>query len=335
MDLMPDNDLEEIERTVAAFLSTRCPVRGFGHEHVTPGPEIDDRLWRECAGLGWLGLGLPEDVGGAGFSVVEESVLFREIGRQVVAGPFLPTVLAGHVAYSAGDHGLASSIAAGELRAALAIPTTPVQPDDSVSMDFTAVHSDDAELVVVCGATGSFLLAAGDCSLVPVDSVDGSVRCASGRVDGARPSVQTTHRVRDRALVLAASLSAGLASGVLHTTVDYVKQRHQFGKPVGSYQAVKHPLADAAVRVEGVEAQIAYAAVAVRDGLAGATREALVAKWAADQAAVLNSAVGVQAHGGMGFTAEAVPYRYVLRAHLMSRLVGSRTTLLDEIVASK
>ena len=337
MDLMPDDDLLDIERTVASWLAANMPVRGLGRDHVNHGPEIAPALWAEVAELGWLALGLPESAGGAGCSLVEEAVLFRELGRVVAPGPFLPAVLAGHLAAAAGDGGLAEAAAGGGLRVALGTAAGPLRIGETVTGALSVTHARDAELVVVCDAGAAAIVRATDLGLEPIDPVDGSVSIATGRADRAAIVARVDAAkspIRDRALVLAAATGAGLASGVLAVGAAYASQRQQFGKAIGTFQAIKHPLADAAALVETADAQVAYAAVAVRDGLPGASTEAAVSKWAADEAARRTADAVIQVHGAVGFTAEAVPYRYALRAHVLGRTLGVRAELLDEILSA-
>jgi alkylation response protein AidB-like acyl-CoA dehydrogenase len=114
--------------------------------------------------------------------------------------------------------------------------------------------------------------------------------------------------------------------------VQYAKDREQFGKPIGAFQAIKHRCADMAVRAEGAFAQAGYAALAVRDGLVGADVEAAIAKYHADEAARLNAEAAVHIHGAMGTTNEATPHRFVHRAHLLAHCLSTRAELLDRIV---
>ena len=336
MDLMPDDELVEIERTVAAWLAAKLPVQGRGRDHVNTGPEIDPSLWADVAALGWLGLGLPESAGGAGCTLVEEAVLFRELGRVVAPGPFLPTVLAAHLAVAAADHDLASALIAGTVGVALGTASGPLEIGDRVVGSLSITHARDASVVLVCDAGGAALVRSADLAVQPIDPVDGTVSMATGRADNAVPvaRVGPAAGIRERGLVLAAATGVGLAMGALAIGAEYATQRQQFGKAIGTYQAIKHPLADAATRSDAADAQVAYAAVAVRDGSPGAAMEAVVAKWAADEAARRTADAVVQVHGAMGFTAEATPYRYVLRAHVLGRTLALRAELLDELVTA-
>jgi alkylation response protein AidB-like acyl-CoA dehydrogenase len=335
MDLMTTAEQDEIASTVAAYLAARLPVVGRGRDHVTRGPEIDDDVWRECAELGWLSLGLPEHAGGVGYSLVEEMLLFRELGRAVAPGPFLPGVLAAHLAAAAGDLPLTASIASGEVRVALGTPVGEAIVGPLVTADLSLVHTDGADYVIVCDDRLAALLPAGDCRIEAIDPVDGSIATGRGRVEGAAATLTVGADVEPvllRGLVLAAAAATGVAAAVLDLAVAHAGERVQFGKPIGTYQAIKHRCADMKVAVDGADAQAGYAAVAVRDRLEGAATEAAIAKYVADEAARTNGEGAVQIHGAMGFTSEALPHRYVYRAHLLGRCFGSRSMLLDRIV---
>jgi alkylation response protein AidB-like acyl-CoA dehydrogenase len=335
MDLMPSAEHDDIVDTVRSFLSARIPVTGRGHGHVTDGPELDPALWYECAELGWLGLGLPESAGGVGYGLVEEMLLFRELGRGVVPGHFLPGVLGAHVAAAAGDLDLATSIVSGDVLVALGTTVGPTNIGRSVTGELSVVHSDRAELVVVCNEHVASLIRLADCAIGPVDPVEGSVSVGRGRadvVDAVAWITAATDPVFLRGLVLAAAAATGVAEAALALAVQHAGQRIQFGRPIGVNQAIKHWCADMAVSAEGAFAQSCYAAVAVRDGLPEAATEASIAKYHADEAARRNSEGCVQIHGAMGFTSEAVPHRYVSRAHLLGRCLATRPNLLDRIV---
>lgn len=328
MDLMPSDEQDEIRTTVAAFLAARLPVTAHASVFVTPGPEVDPGLFRECAELGWLSLGLPEAHGGVGYGLAEESMLFRELGRGLAPGGFLPGVLGARVAAFAGDSELAASIVAGQQQVALATRIA------AGSAEVTVLHAADASLVVVCDADGAALHHAADCSLVPVDPVDGTVRIARGTLPAA-PLAEVAAQVDPvwvRGLVLCAALQAGVAEAHRDLAVAYAGEREQFGKPIGAYQAIKHRCADMAVRAEGAFAQVCYAATAVDGGATGADQEAVIAKYFADEAARLNGEACVQIHGAIGFTTETLPHRYVWRAHTLARALAVRSELLDLLV---
>ncbi len=335
MDLMPSAEHDEIAATVRSLLGERVPVTGRGHQHVVVGHEISPELWSECAELGWLGLGLPEAFGGVGYGLVEEMMLFRELGRGVAPGPFLPGVLAAHLAAGAGHSDLARQIVTGEVLIALGTPIGLATVGTTVTAALSIAHTDRAALVLVCDDGAAALVPAEACAIRPVDPVEGSVTIGRGHADRV-PAVAwvdaSTEPVFLRGLVLAAAAATGVAEGAMAVAVEYACQRVQFGRPIGVNQAIKHRCADMAVRCEGAFAQVSYAAVAISDGLPGAAVEAATAKYFADEATRLNTEGAVQIHGAMGFTSEAIPHRYVYRGHLLARCLADRATLLDRIV---
>ena len=338
MDLMPGVELVEIATTSRAFLAERAPARGRGAEHVVTDAEIDPDLWRDCAGLGWLGLGLAEDVGGVGYGLAEEIMLFRELGRSVAPGPFLPNVLGAHLAAAAGDAALAGTIVSGATRVALGTPIGQATIGATVTADLSVVHTHGARLVLVCDDGQAALVPFDGCRVVPIDPVEGSVTTGRGRATGLTAVAAVgavSAPVFAHGLVLAAASAVGVAEAALDVAVAYAGQRVQFGKPIGVNQAIKHWCADMAVRADGAFAQVSFAAVAVRDRLPAAATEAAIAKYAADEAARLNTEGAVQIHGAIGFTSEATPHRYVYRAHLLARCLASRAALLDRIVGER
>ena len=328
MDLMPSAEQEEITTTVASFLAARLPATAHASVFVTPGAEIDSALFRECAELGWLSLGLPERFGGVGYGLAEEAMLFRELGRGLAPGGFLPGVLGARVAAFAGDADLAASIVSGSVQVALATRDTTDTDDVSV------LHAAEASLVVVCDAASAALYSIADCALAPIDPVDGSVRIARGTLGGSviASVAADLDPVFIRGLVLCAAMQAGTAEAQCELGVAYAKVREQFGKPIGANQAIKHRCADMAVRAEGAFSQVCYAATALDGGAEGFAEEAIIAKYYADEAARLNGEASVQIHGAIGFTTETLPHRHVWRAHTMARALAVRPALLDALV---
>ncbi len=327
MDLMPSEEHEQIAVTVRSLLADRMPVVGRGRQHVVAGPEIDPLLWHECAELGWLSLGLPESLAGVGYGLVEETMLFRELGRGVAPGPFLPGVLGARVAAFAGDSGLAEALVSGRQRVALGTVTR--------RGGLSITHCNGADLVVVCEPDRAVLFEFGECAVAPIDPVDGTIPTGVGvrpAGTGVASVDATIDPVYERGLVLAAACAVGISEALLELAADHARQREQFGKPIGAFQGIKHLCADMAVRADGAYAQAGYAAVAVQDRLAGCGFEAAVAKYYADEASRLNGEGCVQTFGALGFTSEATPYRYVLRGHVLARSLASRAALLDRII---
>jgi alkylation response protein AidB-like acyl-CoA dehydrogenase len=132
--------------------------------------------------------------------------------------------------------------------------------------------------------------------------------------------------------VLSCAEAVGGIARTVEMSVEYAKVRHQFGKPIGSFQAVKHRCADMAVRAEVARSATTYATVAVRDGAAEADFQVSVAKVLCANAYLQNTADNIQNHGGMGFTWECDAHLYAKRARAFDATVGSRRTHLDALV---
>lgn len=304
MDLLPTDEQQEIVASVRAVLS----------DQHTVGEPLSDGLWSAAAAQGWFALGLAEDLGGVGYSLVEESLLFVELGRVVAPGPFLATVTAARLAATSGDADLATSLIEGSSRAAWA------EPDGEGAMLL------DADLATVAvRATGGLALV--DPASVPSEVVPSIDELVEVRRTAAQPHVLSTHDDPTEALrvrVLLASLMAGIAEATTAQSVEYGKDREQFGQPIGGFQAVKHRCADMAVRAEAAVMQVRMAALATEAGRADAGFHVDSASIVATSAALENTHWNVQNHGGIGFTWEHTAHRFVTRARVLAQLAGGR-----------
>ena len=331
MDLTLGPEETAVRDAIRGVLAERLPLaRVRAVASVEPG--IDEALWREAGGLGWFGLGLPEDAGGAGYGAAEEMLLFVELGRGLTPGPWLGTVLAAHAL--AGTPGLAP-VLAGALRVALID-----DPADALGYGLTGV----ARGVADAGAAGGFLvLGSGAARYLPAGthglaveggpSIDPTRRLGDVRFSGiaAPPLAGDAATLRTLATLLAAAEAVGVAERTLEDSVEYAKVRQQFGRPIGSFQAVKHRCADMAVRAEVARSLTTFAAVALAEGEETAPRHVAAAKVLATDAALVNATDNVQNHGGMGFTWEADAHLYLKRAWLLERALGTRAAHLDRL----
>ena len=303
-------------------------------------PARDESVWQAAGELGWFGLALSEPAGGAGYGVVEEMLLATELGRSLAPGPWLGTMLAAHA--------LADVAPLRRVHAAVLGGQHPValvdDPDDQLGsgaeLRGTLVPVPDAGL-----ALGLLVLRRNraDYLTVPAPGVRLSER---GGMDATRHVWRITCEnaighslaieagtLRRRATVLAAAEALGVAERTLEQSVEYAKVRQQFGKPIGSFQAIKHRCADMAVRVEAARSLVAVAAVALNDGLPEAPLYVHAAKTLATNAALANATDNVQNHGGMGFTWENDAHYFLKRAWLLEHTCGTRARHLDAIAA--
>jgi alkylation response protein AidB-like acyl-CoA dehydrogenase len=344
MDLMPTPEQDAIRDSVRAFLDAELPMPRVRALMDAPA-EAFAELWRGAAGLGFFGLGLPEAGGGAGYSLTEEMVLFEELGRVLGPGPWLGTVLAAHALAAAGEGERAAlrDLLAGDLRAAACIDAwggALTVHGERVSGTRTSVLGAglaDAFLVVEDSAV-LFVPVGREVSVAAVASLDatnpiGSVTFREAACRVLSRDAAAVRRLRRVASVLACADAVGGAARTVEMSVAYAKVRQQFGKPIGSFQAVKHRCADMAVRAEVARSATIYATVSVRDDAADVDFQVAVAKVLCANAYLQNAADNVQNHGGMGFTWECDAHLYVKRARAFDATLGSRHAQLDALVS--
>jgi alkylation response protein AidB-like acyl-CoA dehydrogenase len=258
----------------------------------------------ELRELGWLGVSVPEDRGGGGLSFVDEAILFEEAGRALYAGPFLTT--------------------------AVVLPALPEVDEHawSVEVDGLVPHLDTADRVLREDMTSV--------------SAEGETLAT---VDETRPLgklVEQDHKVsvdgdfeavRLRLLAGFAVEAVGVAQKALELGVEYVSEREQFGKKIGTYQAVSHPLADTYVETELARSIAYWAAWCVAEDDEQAPVAVAAAKAMAAETAVAACERSIQVHGGIGFTWEHVLHRYYKRAQWIDAF-GGHAAKQREVVAA-
>ena len=324
MDLLLDDEEQAIADTAAALLDKAgypSALRG-----LPSGAGIDVELWRTCAGLGWLGLGLPEAVGGVGLGATHEVVLFRELGRRLAPGPFVASVTAAHLAHGAGDPATAAALVSGSLTAAWAeVEGDGLQLSGSAAPDLVLVQHDGVLELVDARSLGA---------LAPVPAVDRSVALLRGQAPVGRGAIDRGGGAARRAGLLSAAALVGIAEATRDLAAAYATEREQFGRPIGTFQAVKHRCADMAIRAEAAWAQVAFAAATV-DGGQDAGRSVASAKVVAVDAAHRNAAGNLQVHGGIGFTAEHDAHLFIGRAHVWELEGGGRRHHLHALLRAE
>ena len=285
--------------------------------------------WSGFGELGWFSLGLAEEDGGVGYGLAEEVLLAEELGRQVAPGPFVAQIVAARLA-AAARLDAAAGLAAGTLRAAWGEPAvsgdgSPAVVGDRTTGDLLVQHADGAAWIVVIWGDEAVLVSSEDVeNLGDVPPLDPSTPLrrvrANAVIAGASDPSGATARW---ATTLVSAQMAGLAEATCTMSVDYAKERQQFGQPIGSFQAVKHRCADMAARAEAAITQTRWAALTVDAAGDDAAFEVEAARVMATRAALTNAEVNVQNHGGIGFTWEHPAHRYVTRARLLELTGGS------------
>ncbi|KCZ93239.1 acyl-CoA dehydrogenase [Hyphomonas johnsonii] len=324
MYLLPTDEQVQIVDTVAAFLSNLAPVERLRPDKHGQIGNPDVSLWPQLGELGFLGLGLAEDDGGIGLGAVEEALVFREYGRNLVSTEIFGITLGAHLAAES-NLNRASEIVAGNIRVGLANPRGAITSENGLSGSFHLMEAGEAELIVVLAPDGPYLLPASafeDGESCPGMDSHNLLRRATLRNAQPLSSVASSNAHRPRALLLSAAYASGLSKAALDMAVDYAKMREQFGKLIGSFQAVKHKCADMAIAAEVASCQVDFASVVVAENRSDALYHATAAKLVAVDAALKNGATNIQVHGAIGFTAETDAHVYLKRAHTIDVLGG-------------
>ena len=312
----------------------------------------DRAMWQEIGAMGWLGAAIPEEYGGAGLGHGGLCVLAEELGRSLAPVPFSSTVfLAAEALVLAGSEDqkneLLPRIAAGELIGTLAWAEGmgnpeprhirarvsggrltgekwPV-PDGGVADIAIVVARDDAGKIVLVLAR----LAASGVHPAALNTVDPTRDQARISFDNTPVEIlegdgwATLLRVLERAAVLTAFEQVGTAQACLDMSVTFARERHAFGRPIGSFQAIKHKLADVYVALELARSNAYFGAWALATDAADLPLAAATARVSATEACFLAAKENIQTHGGMGFTWEADCHLYYRRAKVLALGLGS------------
>ncbi|HXC23902.1 MAG TPA: acyl-CoA dehydrogenase family protein [Solirubrobacteraceae bacterium] len=320
MDFGLSTDQREIQRTARELLEVRARPERV-REHAEAG-RFDEPLWRELCELGWPGIAISERYGGQGLGLVELSILCEELGRSLAPVPLLPSVLAGAVIEQAGSpeqrERWLPGLAGGETIGALGTVRDGVAE--------LVVGAPEAQVLVLLEGNASSVRAYAreEVEVESCDSIDPTRPAALVRVsdDAGETLDGDVAGGIDRALVAIASELVGVSERALDMTVVYVKERKQFGVPVGSYQAVSHRCAQMLLETEKARSTTAFAAWAADADPRRLGEAAAMAKAAASEAGVEVTASAIQAHGGIGFTWEADVHWLYKRALLDAALLG-------------
>lgn len=349
--------------TVARSLLERRATMDRLTEIESGATRHDPALWQELADADLLGIALPEDVGGSGRGFLELGILLAEVGWSVAPVPAYATLVLG--ADTINRHGSAeqhrrhlSDVVTGRriLTAALTEPgrTDPTMPLTTARRDATGWRLDGVkELVPAAQLADALVVSAntddGDVGLFVLDArtsgvaitpvattgaqphadvvLDGAAVSDDDRLGGGRAMLQD---VNDRALVGLCAIQVGVTERALRIAAAYTSQREQFGRPIGSFQAVQQRMADAFIDVEAIRWTTWHAAWLLGEGRS-ATREALIAKFWAAEAGMRVAATAQQVHGGIGIDVSYPLFRYFLWAKHNELAMGSATAQLARL----
>ena len=307
MDFDLTEDQREIKNVAREMLTARSPFARV--REAAEAAAYDDALWREIVELGWPGIAVAEEHGGQGLGAVELAVLLEELGYACAATPFLATAVAATVIQAGGSDAQRRrwlpGLVSGEVRAGVG------------SADLI-VDGHGADLVVLLDDDGARLVAAEGAEIEPLETIDPTRRFATVRGDGEPLSADVADRVR----TAVAAEVVGVCQRALEMTLEYVKDRKQFGVPVGSFQAVAHRCAQMLLHTESARSTAYYAAWAADAEPQRLGEAAALAAAAAATGAREVPASAIQAHGGIGFTWEADVHWLYKRGEVDRALLG-------------
>jgi len=309
--------------TVADMLAKECSpeaVRWAWADETGRSPE----LWSALAEMGVVGLTVPEPFGGFGLSELDLLPILTEAGRVAFPGPLLETTA------------VAAPLLAESAPAALAEAWLPkvVEGDAVLTVQLAGqpfvADAHVADLLLAQREDRIVAVAAERLRLTPETSLDGARRLFSAEWDVADEELvvdgedgrAAADRAFDRGALAASALLLGLAENLLATTVDYVISRRQFGVPIGSFQAVKHHLADAELQLSFARPVVANAAYSMANGLPIASRDVSMAKCMASDAALVVAAKALQCHGAIAYTVEYDVHMWLKRVWALAASWG-------------
>lgn len=363
---------EMVRDTVRAYLADKAPMTRV-REVMETNAGFDAALWSGLADLGMLGVHIPEDYGGAGFGFREVGILMEEMGRALTPLPFLSSAVlgAGALLLVGSEEQKAvylPRIASGELRVALAateqgsdwgldrIDCAATAANGAVILSGTksyVIDGHSAGLLIVAarqedGAVSMYLVAMDSAGVERsrVETMDMTRRLAEVQLNDVRVPVgsrlgaagsagETLQRLHDLAVVALAYEQVGGAQACLEASVEYAKVRHQFGRPIGSFQAIKHKCADMLVQVESAKSAAYHAGWAADSDPEELRIAAPLAKAFCSDAYFSVAAENIQVHGGVGFTWDHDAHLYFKRAKSAQLLFGDsthwRATLADRL----
>ncbi|OBH12765.1 acyl-CoA dehydrogenase family protein [Mycobacterium sp. E1747] len=309
MDFLPDTDQDALIAATRHYIQARLSLADF----IT---RLDDVRWKEISELGWLGLAVDEDDGGAGATLLDEVFIFREIGRALVPGPILTTLAAARLAAWTGHAPLSKDMIAGQTRVARAVPL-PGDNDRLLVLD-----AEESALTLIVDGDRASLHATPrrldmSSGLEDQTSVGHTSRASLGPASVTADDARTVNRLRRVLAILTSAQLAGICGATRDLATEYAKNRVQFGKPIGAFQAIKHKCADMATRALAADNVTFFAALTEMAEASASEYHTLAAAACCRRAAFANARANVQIHGAIGFTVEDVAHRFVKRTHTL------------------
>jgi alkylation response protein AidB-like acyl-CoA dehydrogenase len=353
MSFEPDEDQQELVSLVRGILSQRADSAAT-RRALESTERYDADLWRLlCEEIGIAGMAIPEEFGGAGFTLREAQLVLEEIGFSLAPSPYLGSVaIAAQAILATGDADAAARLLPGIAEGSSSAALAWAAPDGRFAPERVGVRAEDHDgwrlsgtsgfvldgatadvlLVIAQAPEGARLFEVIDTEAVvreDASTMDQTLRLVTLHLEGvaARPlgaaDPTTLETVRALALTAISAVQAGTAARALDETVAYAKQRVQFGRAIGSFQAIKHRLADMHVRVEVARTASRAASDAFATGAVDRFELAAIAKATCSEALEHVAAETIQLHGGIAITWEHDAHLIFKRAHSLGQLFGT------------
>jgi alkylation response protein AidB-like acyl-CoA dehydrogenase len=325
------DDQQAIKRTAKDLLADR-----FKSEHVRELAEAkayDDEAWKEMCELGWAGIFIDEAHGGQELGTVELIILMEELGYALAPVPFLSNAAAGLAIQAAGSDEQRErwlpGFASGELRGTVGLlrgGEARLVPD-----------ADAADLIVLAGDDGAVVAERGAAEVEPFQALDATRRFGRVRADGGEQLPGDVQPALDRICAALAAENVGVAQRAMEMAVDYARERKQFDRPIGSYQAVSHRCAQMLLETENSRSAVYGAAWAADANPEGLPLAASIAKAYASDAGWRVPDAAIQVHGGIGFTWEHDLHFFLKRGKQNAAMFGDakwhRERVADAVLA--
>jgi alkylation response protein AidB-like acyl-CoA dehydrogenase len=319
-----NDEQQEIQRTAREFLAARFPSEKVRELAESRG--YDDSQWREIADLGWPGIAIDEAHGGQGLGMIELVILCEELGYACAPTPFLSNAAAGLLIDAVGgDEQRARwlpGIASGEARGAAAFT-----PEDAAIVP----DAEGAAAIVLPDGDGVRVVPAADAEVEPVELIDATRTYGRVTADGGDALPGDPAAGVNRVAVAVAAELTGIAQRAMEMAVSYAKEREQFGRPIGAYQAVSHRCARMLLDTEEARSLTYYAGWAADAEPESLPMAAAMAKARASDAAWEVTASSLQVLGGIGFTWEHDLHFLLKRARTTGQLMGTSGQYRDRI----
>ncbi len=348
MDFALTNDQQLMQAQLDSALRRLCPLARVRRQAAPDADAFAEDIWDGLVGFGIPSLLVPEAFGGSGLGLLDAMLAAEALGRHVVPAPFLGTAVAAPLALlnsgnAVQQRTLLPRIANGSLRFGIALSASlaGARAEEGLEARRERVEGEcrfvidvaGSEIILVETRDGDLHLVQADdrnVEIVPLNTIDCTRSVAAATFRGAKAerldvSLEGKAKIRSALRVMLAADLLGAGTHLLETAIDYSKVRHQFGRPIGSFQAVQHLCADVAAELEPGRALVWYAAHALDAGLPDATLCALHAKAYLADAARLAARNATEVHGGIGITDELGLHYWFKRVSWSSQALGGAT----------